>query len=212
MQISLFTAIRSRRLLDFTIDRLQLNGTELSNELYSQIRPFQQCLRFCLVEPRHVLSPEMSPVNAVLFKSLTLAFIETYLTITGKGWLQYCNWGWSSSNVPEERARAREIHPSSNPRTMGVARISGYAPASHPSNVNSFLCCSPYRAFRSHCLSNFDQPRGWVMLPPLCNRDFVPQHNFTSHVACLQSATSAVRHSGISTNYSSVIIMSHPHI
>lgn len=51
----------------------------------------------------------MAAVNALLLASLTLVLLDACLAMLTKGWLRESDRGWRPSDIPEERARAREM-------------------------------------------------------------------------------------------------------
>jgi len=61
------------------------------------------------VEPEFSVPVNVAVVNILLFASLALVLIDAYLAVLTKGWLRDFDRDWKSSNVPEERAREREM-------------------------------------------------------------------------------------------------------
>jgi len=61
------------------------------------------------VEPEFSVPANVAIVNFLLFASLSLVLIDAYLAVLTKGWLRDFDRGWKSLNVPEERARKREM-------------------------------------------------------------------------------------------------------
>jgi hypothetical protein len=105
----LFAAFLSAFLL-FTITQLQPNSTDISKDILlhislqlsnSSVLPF--------VEPQFIVPWNVTTVNILLFASLALVLIDAFLAMLTKSWLRDFDRSWRSSNVPEERARTREM-------------------------------------------------------------------------------------------------------
>jgi len=105
----LFAAFLSAFLL-FAITELQPDSIELSKDILlhislqlsnSSVPPY--------VEPEFNVSSSVATVNILLFTSLALILIDAYLAMLTKSWLRDFDRNFKSSNVPKERATAREM-------------------------------------------------------------------------------------------------------
>jgi len=105
----LFAAFLSAFLL-FTITQLQPDSIDISKDILlhislqlsnSSVPPY--------VEPEFNISLNVATINVLLFMSLALILIDAYLAMLTKSWLRDFDRNFKSSNVPKERATAREM-------------------------------------------------------------------------------------------------------
>ena len=105
----MFAAFLSAFLI-FTITQLQPNSTEISKDILLHISlQLSNSSVPAFAEPTFLISSSVAAVNILLFASLALVLIDAYLAMLTKSWLRDFDRSWRSSNVSEERARAREI-------------------------------------------------------------------------------------------------------
>jgi hypothetical protein len=109
LQAGLFAAFLSAFLI-FTITKLQPDSTDISKDILLQISlQLSNSSVPAYVEPPFIVSSDMAAVNVLLFASLAVILIDAYLAMLTKTWLRDFDRAWRSSNVLEERARAREM-------------------------------------------------------------------------------------------------------
>ena len=105
----MIAAVLSAFLL-YTITQLQPNSADISKDILlrislqlgnSSVSPY--------VEPPFFVPTTAAIVNALLFTSLALVLLDAFLAVLTRTWLRDFDRGWRSSNVPEERASAREM-------------------------------------------------------------------------------------------------------
>jgi hypothetical protein len=105
----LFAAFLSAFLL-FTITQLQPNSTDISKDILLHISlQLSNSSVLPYVEPQFIVPPNVTAVNILLFASLALVLMDAFLAMLTKSWLRDFDRGWRSSNVPEQRARTREM-------------------------------------------------------------------------------------------------------
>jgi hypothetical protein len=105
----LFAAFLSAFLL-FTITQLQPNSTDISKDILLHISlQLSNSSVLPYVEQQFIIPWNVTTVNILLFMSLALVLIDAYLAMLTKSWLRDFDRSWRSSNVPEERARTREM-------------------------------------------------------------------------------------------------------
>jgi hypothetical protein len=105
----LFAAFLSAFLL-FTITQLQPNSTDISKDILLHISlQLSNSSVLPYVEQQFIVPWDVTTVNILLFTSLALVLIDAYLAMLTKSWLRDFDRSWRSSNVPEERARTREM-------------------------------------------------------------------------------------------------------
>jgi hypothetical protein len=109
LQAGLFAAFLSAFLI-FIITKLQPDSADISKNILLQISlQLSNSSVPAYVEPPFTVSSDMAAVNVLLFASLALILIDAYLAMLAKTWLRDFDRAWRSSNVLEERARAREM-------------------------------------------------------------------------------------------------------
>ena len=105
----MFAALLSAFLI-FTITQLKPDSIDISEAILLHISlQLSNSSVPAFVEPEFLISSNVAAVNVLLFASLSLVLIGVYLAMLTKGWLRDFDGSWRSSNVPEERARAREM-------------------------------------------------------------------------------------------------------
>jgi len=105
----LFAGVLSTFLI-YTIPQLQANSTNISKDILLHISlQLSNSSVPTFVEPEFFVSPNVLVINALLFASLALVLVDAYLAMLTRGWLRDFDRSWRSSNVPEERARKREM-------------------------------------------------------------------------------------------------------
>jgi hypothetical protein len=105
----LFAAFLTAFLL-FTITQLQPNNTDISKDILLHISlQLSNSSVLPYVEPEFIIPPNVAIVNILLFASLALVLAFAFLALLTRTWLQDFDRSWKSSNVPEERARKREM-------------------------------------------------------------------------------------------------------
>ena len=105
----MFAAVLSAFLV-YTIPQLQPNNTDISKDILFQISlQLSNSSAPAYVEPQFFVPTNVAVVNALLFTSLALVLLDAYLAVLTRSWLREFDRNWRSSNVPEERARAREM-------------------------------------------------------------------------------------------------------
>jgi hypothetical protein len=109
LQSGLFAAVLTAFLV-FTMTKLQAESSDISKDILlhisfqlsnSSVPPF--------VEPEFFVASHWAIVNGLLFASLALVLVDAYLAVLTRGWIRDFDQSWKSSNVPEERARKREM-------------------------------------------------------------------------------------------------------
>jgi len=109
LQSGLFAAVLTAFLI-FTMTKLQAESSDLSKEILLHISlQLHNTSLPAFVEPEFFVDPRWANVNALLFASLALVLVDAYLAVLTRGWLRDFDRSWKSSNVPEERARKREM-------------------------------------------------------------------------------------------------------
>jgi hypothetical protein len=109
LQAGLFAAFLSAFLI-FTMTKLQPDNTEISKNILLQISlQLSNSSLPAFVEPPFSVPSDMAAVNVLLFASLAVILMDAYLAMLTKTWLRDFDRAWRSSNVLEERARAREM-------------------------------------------------------------------------------------------------------
>jgi hypothetical protein len=107
----LFAAFLSAFLL-FTITQLQPNSTDISKDILLHISlQLSNSSVLPYVEPQFTVPSNVTTVNILLFASLALVLVDAFLAMLTKSWLRDFDRSCRSSNanVPEERARTREM-------------------------------------------------------------------------------------------------------
>jgi hypothetical protein len=105
----LFAAFLAAFLI-YTIAQLQPNSADISKDILLHISlQLNNSSVPAFVEPEFSVPPYMAAVNVLLFGSLALVLIDAYLAILTKTWLREFDRSWRSVNVPDERAKAREM-------------------------------------------------------------------------------------------------------
>ena len=108
-QAGLFAAVLSAFLV-YTIPQLQSNSIDISKDILLHISlQLSNSSVPAYVEPRSFVPTNAAVVNTLLFTSLALVIIDAYLAVLTRGWLREFDRSWRNLNVPEERARAREM-------------------------------------------------------------------------------------------------------
>ena len=108
-QAGLLAAVLSAFLV-YTIPQLQSNGTDISKDILLHISlQLSNSSVPAYVEPLSFVTTNAAVVNTLLFTSLALVIVDAYLAVLIRGWLREFDRSWRNSNVPEERARAREM-------------------------------------------------------------------------------------------------------
>jgi hypothetical protein len=105
----LFAAVVTAFLV-FTMTKLQADSSDISKDilLHMSLQLSNSSIP-AFVEPEFSVASHWAVVNALLFASLALVLVDAYLAVLTRGWLRDFDRGWKSSNVPEERARKREM-------------------------------------------------------------------------------------------------------
>jgi hypothetical protein len=105
----LFAAFLSAFLL-FTITQLQPNSPDISKDILLHISlQLSNSSVLPYVEPQFTVPANVTTVNILLFASLALVLMDAFLAMLTKSWLRDFDRSWRSSNVPEQRARTREM-------------------------------------------------------------------------------------------------------
>ena len=109
LQSGLFAAILTAFLI-FTMTKLQPDSTDISKDilLHMSLQLSNSSVP-AFAEPEFFVPSHWAVVNALLFASLALVLVDAYLAVLTRGWLRDFDRSWKSSNVPEERARKREM-------------------------------------------------------------------------------------------------------
>ena len=110
LQSGLFAAVLTAFLL-FTMTKLQAESSDISKDilLHISLQLHNRSLPAFVKPEFFVVEPHWANVNALLFASLALVLVDAYLAVLTRGWLRDFDRSWKSSNVPEERARKREM-------------------------------------------------------------------------------------------------------
>ena len=105
----MFAAVLSAFLV-YTIPQLQPSSIDVSKDILLHISlQLSNSSVPAFVEPQFFVSPNVIVVNALLLASLALVLVDAYLAMVTRGWVRDFDRTWRSSNVPEERARKREM-------------------------------------------------------------------------------------------------------
>ena len=105
----MFAAVLSAFLV-YTIPQLQPNSTDISKDILLHISlQLSNSSVPAYVEPLSFVPANAAVTNTLLFTSLALVIVDAYLAVLTRGWLREFDRSWRASNVPEERARAREM-------------------------------------------------------------------------------------------------------
>jgi hypothetical protein len=105
----LFAAFLSAFLI-LTVTQLQANSTDISKDILLHISLQLSNSSFPpYVEPQFIVPSNVAAVNTLLFASLAIVLLDAYLAMLIKGWLRDFDRSWRTLNVPEARARTREM-------------------------------------------------------------------------------------------------------
>jgi hypothetical protein len=109
LQSGLFAAVLTAFVI-FTMTKLQAESSDISKDILLHVS--HQLSNRSLPaydEPEFVVTSHWAIVNGLLFASLALVLVDAYLAVLTRSWIRDFDQSWKSSNVPEERARKREM-------------------------------------------------------------------------------------------------------